>query len=240
MNAGQRLRKASQPENVLKDQMSAVASSSAAAASSSKGPLSTGSFLADLSSAAQARQNKPHQAAADSLAQQQQDSGLVLANGQRVYTRKLAGDGEKVDFATEIKISSKMKLRRTNQARSPGGTPMRLDVASPEKDSFRKALQAKFKNARGEENVGKTNSSAAASGASSPKTLADVSAAMASTQALSANANSLNICNSSAGSGSVTGGVSKRRSLGQRLDAERLRTLNEVTEDEWDDGNKEN
>jgi hypothetical protein len=47
-------------------------------------------------------------------------TNVVLPGGKTLFTRKIAADDEQLDFNTAIKISSKMKLRRTEQARSPG------------------------------------------------------------------------------------------------------------------------
>jgi hypothetical protein len=117
-----------------------------------KGPLSSNSFMASLTAAAAAKSNKMQ---AESVAQDKAAAPMPLMqlpNGQKVFTRKLVADDEEIDFATEIKISAKTKLRRVpNQQRSPGGTPMRGNMLSPEKDSFRKALLSKFKNTRGDD-----------------------------------------------------------------------------------------
>jgi hypothetical protein len=128
---------------------------------------------------------------------------LALPGGLKIFTRKLTSEDEHVDFATEIKISAKTKLRRTNQQRSPGGTPMRLECLSPDQNSFKKALLSKFKNTRG----------------------GPVERSGASAKAASASAG---------------GDAKKRTSLGKRLDAERDRTQSEVTDGEWEDGDKEN
>lgn len=136
-----------------------------------RGPLSSGNFAASLAAATAAKSasSKSSSSVAASSAFMPASSTVLqprsaslpsnssaavqLPGGLKVFTRKLLADDEVVDFATEIKISAKMKLRRVpNQQRSPGGTPMRQpgDFVSPDKDSFRKALMSKFKNTRDE------------------------------------------------------------------------------------------
>ena len=64
------------------------------------------------------------------------------------YTRRIPGS-ESMSLTDSIKVASKIKLRKTEQDRSPGGTPCKSHrpySASSTQDVLQAALQARFKN----------------------------------------------------------------------------------------------